>query len=578
MKICRYAMIISLIMTAWIHPDEQKVSTVSGRIKNQTSPHIFINNVKTQLDSTGSFNHTMSFQTPSYVAMNFGQHFYLYLHPGDAIHIEADAEDDISKMVLSGDRIKINQYLIDVESKSRKSNAEFNRDFVKIMLLNENDYQQKINQVWKPFEQLFEQFVGREKIKDRYFIRSQEASLLYSKTSILIRYPEWHRNISGNHSYRPSDHYFDFLQDLDINDEKLLENKEFADFLNHFLDIKTGKMLENDSELDEKNYKTFRARQKVILETFSNEKIKSLKHYQMMSHMLNDYYHKNIDDMVSEFRDNCSDTVYLSEIEKKLQDDQNARSQCEVRVYKKIGDVSLDVFIYRPADLQPGEKRPALAFFHGGGWECGKPEWGQWQCQHYAQKGFIGVSFEYRLVSQHDATPLESIADAKSAIRWMRKNADELGIDPDKIAVSGFSAGGHLALCTTMIDKFDEPGEDLNTSTEANAFILWSSASSLWENNYFKGILKGRADPKDCDPAVHIHSGLPPAIIFHGDQDEMVSVEGAKQFARDMQAKGNRCDIHIYKGQTHLGWGDNDRDVMNKMDGFLQSLGIMWDQ
>jgi acetyl esterase/lipase len=282
--------------------------------------------------------------------------------------------------------------------------------------------------------------------------------------------------------------------------------------------------------------------------------------------------------MVITFKQHCNNPNYISDIEKRIKDDRSARDRCEIMTYKTVGDINLDAFVYKPEDLQPGEKRPAFAFFHGGGWECGKPEWGQWQCEHYASKGLVAVSFEYRLTSQHDATPIESIADAKSAIRWMRIHVDELGIDPDKIAVSGFSAGGHLALCTALIDKFDEPGEDSDISSAANAFILWSSASKLEDNEYFKGIIKGRADIKDCDPAMHIRPNLPPAIIFHGSEDKMVPVQLAKEFARSMRLKSNRCDIHIYDGQTHLNWGKSNRDVMNKMDQFLASINMLWEQ
>ena len=91
-----------------------------------------------------------------------------------------------------------------------------------------------------------------------------------------------------------------------------------------------------------------------------------------------------------------------------------------------------------------------------------------------------------RLTTQHDATPLESIADAKSAIRWIRENAEELGVDPDRIVASGYSAGGHLAMCTAMIDKFDESHEDHSISSAADALMIGVTPVKVFEDGWFK--------------------------------------------------------------------------------------------
>jgi acetyl esterase/lipase len=255
--------------------------------------------------------------------------------------------------------------------------------------------------------------------------------------------------------------------------------------------------------------------------------------------------------------------------------DEAVRKRCEVQTYKTVDGVTLDAFIYRPQESEPGQKRTALAFFHGGGWYLGKPEWGDWQCRHFSSMGLVCVSFEYRLKAQHDATPLESMADAKSALRWMRQNAHDLGIDPDKIVGSGFSAGGHLVTCTVMIDRFDEPGEDHAVSAAANALMLWSTPVKTIADSWFDEILRGEATSAECDPAQHIVPGLPPSIIFQGTLDDQVPPWTVTEFARDMKKSGNRCDLHIYEGQTHLGWGTNADDVLEKMDEFLISIGFM---
>ena len=83
--------------------------------------------------------------------------------------------------------------------------------------------------------------------------------------------------------------------------------------------------------------------------------------------------------------------------------------------------------------------------FHGGGWTAGSPEWVYDAAKRYAGYGAVAVAAEYRLSDQKTITPLDAMADARDIIRWMRRNAAELGIQPDRIAVYGVSAGGQLS-------------------------------------------------------------------------------------------------------------------------------------
>jgi acetyl esterase/lipase len=390
---------------------------------------------------------------------------------------------------------------------------------------------------------------------------------------MLLNYPNWYRRFTGNKDHKFSEEYHNFINLLDFNDPESMSLDEYRSFLNSYVEVRAEKELKENTILLDKNYRHIRAKVHVIIQTFTDPKIKSEMLFSIMEPFIRDYYDKGIDDLIALFRKNCSEQKYVEKIDQMVNSDKDIREQCEILVYKTIDDITLDAFVYRPADVMSGEKRTAIAFFHGGGWDCGKPEWGHFQCTHFSLKGMVAISFEYRLQAQHDATPLEGIADAKSAIRWMRKHSDELNIDPNRIVASGFSAGGHLSACTVMIDKFDEPNEDLSISPAANALMLWVPAVKIYEG--FKPRLKNRAETKDVDPASHIRHGLPPTIIFQGDKDEQVPFSSVKEFSWRMKIAGNRCDLHIYKGQTHLNWGKNSDDVLMKMDNFLISLGYL---
>lgn len=547
---------------------------ITGIVKNPSSSQIKIQQQTVTLNPAGQFRFVQPSNKPDYFVIDFGKEFTLYLKPGDRISLEIETDKGLQGIVLSGDRLEINHFLIELAIESENVNAYFDQNYQDLFTLPEQAYFNQINQLWQPFSLKLEEFRNQNRKQDKHFFKTIQASISYSWANLLIRYPEWHRQFTGDLNFIPTDNYFKFMERLDLNDPELLEVEEYGEFLNHYLIAEADKTLRQSPKYKNQNYKPFRAKMDVTLDTFSDPIIRSEMLYAFIPALLKDYYHKGIDDLILQFRQNCVNQNHKDEMEKLRNNDKAIRDNCSIQVYKTIGDVTLDVFVYRPSDLKKGEKRPALAFFHGGGWECGKPEWGQMQCEHFSSLGLVSFSFEYRLTTQHDATPVESIEDAKSALRWMREHSDEFGIDPHRIVASGYSAGGHLAACTAMIDSFDHPKEDHTISSKANALMFWVTPFRVFEDGWFGQILKGRARIEDCDPSAHIRPDLPPSIIFQGTKDDLVPFLGAKEFADKMKAAGNRCDLHLYEGQTHLSWGDNNLDVLQKMDKFLESIGF----
>ena len=109
------------------------------------------------------------------------------------------------------------------------------------------------------------------------------------------------------------------------------------------------------------------------------------------------------------------------------------------------GAVTLNLHVFTPPGHQPSHQRPAIVFFFGGGWVDGSASHFHPQCEYLASRGMVAISAEYRVKNLHGTTPQECVKDGKSAIRYVRQNAAALGIDPNRIAAGGGSAGGHVA-------------------------------------------------------------------------------------------------------------------------------------
>jgi len=148
-------------------------------------------------------------------------------------------------------------------------------------------------------------------------------------------------------------------------------------------------------------------------------------------------------------------------------------------VYKEVGDAKLMLHIFEPAGHKKSDKRPAVLFFHGGAFKGGSPSQFYWMSDYLASRGMVAFSAQYRLSQKSDAQKYDAsvcITDGKSAIRWVRAHASELGVDPNRLAVGGGSAGGTLAAATDVLKGLDEKSEDLSVSSRPNLLILFNPA------------------------------------------------------------------------------------------------------
>jgi acetyl esterase/lipase len=264
-----------------------------------------------------------------------------------------------------------------------------------------------------------------------------------------------------------------------------------------------------------------------------------------------------------------------------------------VETYKTVGDTKLHLYIYDPPGNKPTDRRAAIVFFFGGGWTYGSPGQFEQHCKHLASRGLVAITADYRVASRHQVKAVSCVADAKSAIRYVRKEADRLGIDPNKIVAAGGSAGGHIAACTGVIQGFDETGEDPNISSVPNAMALFNpavvlaAADGLTSANQERvAALRERmgVEPRLLSPYHNVKQGAPPTIIFHGKADTAVPYATAEMFARAMTAAGSDCTLVGYEDQAHgffnYGRGGNEHyeKTVAALDDFLVGLGFIQDK
>ncbi|MEZ5430114.1 MAG: alpha/beta hydrolase [Verrucomicrobiales bacterium] len=268
-----------------------------------------------------------------------------------------------------------------------------------------------------------------------------------------------------------------------------------------------------------------------------------------------------------------------------------------VETYRQVGEVKLNAYIFEPKGHTAADRRPAVVFFFGGGWNGGTP--GQFlpQALYLAERGMVAIPVDYRVKSRHQVFPQDCLRDAKAAIRWVRANADRLGIDSERIVASGGSAGGHLAAAVALVPGFED-GDHLSVNSMPNALVLYNPAvvlsavegrPDLLAEEKLKDIrerMNGR--PQEIEPYHFVRSGLPPSLILQGKDDQAVPFPTVELFQKAMVAAGNQCTLKSYEGQPHgffnpgRGEGKPRAEAtrhfhltMAEADSFLTSLGYL---
>lgn len=249
--------------------------------------------------------------------------------------------------------------------------------------------------------------------------------------------------------------------------------------------------------------------------------------------------------------------------------------ESETLVYKNIDTVSLKLHVYKPDDFDKNKTYNCIVFFHGGGWNQGTHRAFRRQCNYFASRGMIAISADYRVNKVHGTTPFDAVEDAKSAIRFVRKNAKELSINPNMIASGGGSAGGHLAAACGNVEGLEEKNENLTISSKPNALVLFNPVYDNSKNGYGYRKMEGRY--LEISPLHNISKGAPPTIVFFGTKDKTTPVSSSLEYEKVMKAVGSRCDLHLFDGAEHSFFNKQPyfNQTLKKTDEFLMSLGYL---
>ena len=552
--------------------DKTDHALLTGKVENNLSNEIKLGNSVITIAKDGTFIFDMNVEKPSFNNFNYeDKKTELFISSGDSLCISFNAKDFYPSLNITGINADFNMLLLALEKMDAATNQYLDNNSFTMCSADPTYFTSKIDSFEQTFINRLDEFLKNKNNVNSWFVKKTRAEINFGFNGFKLVYPCLHKRFTGKAAPVESNYYENITRDS-FNDPELLQVESYSRFLETYLDIQAAGKYKYDDfyqyPAQIKGAQRYRAIQNLKI----NKEIKDYLLAKYFGDYLGNYGITGLESILTKFKNDCTDNDLKEKVlelyNKKLQE---RKESSEIKIYKRIGDIELEAHIFYPAGFKKEDKRPAFLFFHGGGWSTGMPEWGYWDCKKYAFKGMVTITFEYRLMDIYGNKIVDCVRDAKDAVYWVRAHANELGVDTSKIVASGFSAGAHLALCTALLNEYEDPGNDPKISCKPNALILGSASysTSPWFDE------NSGTNPESISPYHQMKKNMVPILMFHGTADELVGYKiQFLPFIEKMKLLNNKFTYHTFEGVGHFWFRDpKSAEISAKMtDEFLSSL------
>ncbi|MBA4286152.1 MAG: hypothetical protein C0434_11540 [Xanthomonadaceae bacterium] len=256
-------------------------------------------------------------------------------------------------------------------------------------------------------------------------------------------------------------------------------------------------------------------------------------------------------------------------------------TDCSSHIFRQQAPVPLRIFVCKPAGWRSTDRRSALVHWFGGGFIFGNVDSSVGEARYWARNhGMVGIAPDYRVNDRFGTYAYLSADDGRAAVRWLQEHAEELGLDPARIALSGSSAGGGVAFFAAMREAPVTGSPADNPLLRPAAIVTRAGVPDITTESHIQAYKSADrfADLGSViSPSVHLDTGFPPVLLFHGDRDTTVAPTPSVHFCSSLIRLGIRCEYRNQAGAGHdLSVGANGLDpIREETRVFLTSLGLL---
>jgi len=420
-------------------------------------------------------------------------------------------------------------------------------------LLDQDDFTKKIDSLKNIF---INHLQKNKKNLDSKTYNYESLAIRVSLDKYILEYPKLHKRFTGKKTIfsKINQKKLD-INLFDFNQPKLLSNKYLISYAASFISIESTKKLQNGAYQKMDNQQ-LHANWNVIDTFFSNPEVNTYWKEKYLYEHIDNKGVKNIGDFYTNLTSNNKKNSALSKLISVYKKQYKERAKHVIEIYKTVANFELEMHLFLPDKNVFKGNRPTIVQFHGGSWSTGNPFWYFSTAKEYAKNGWVVAVVEYRIKAKQGTYPYEAVKDAKSAIRWLRENAKKHNINPTKILATGNSAGGHLALATTLVENWNEKTDNLKINAKPNFIIVNAGVYDLTDKNtrWMREHIDYKDKAKEISPNHLTKKTNTKMLLIHGEKDMNCPYASATNFYIKMKSLGNDIQFYTVKNAEHYIW------------------------
>ncbi len=347
-------------------------------------------------------------------------------------------------------------------------------------------------------------------------------------------YPVLHARLTGQPREQPSEGYHAYLDKIELERPDLLELEEYTGFIETMAEMSADEIFEAPDFEGALGALYLDARL-AAAEQFENDAVRCHLQAGVFDYWLESFDGQGAQTQLQAFAQDCPGertAAILAAFAEEYSMQQGRR----VEVYKTVEGYGLEMHIFHPDDHSAEDARPAALHFHGGGWFFGNWTWCG-PCRFFKERGHVVIQVEYRVRGRFRTRAGDSLEDVGDAVAWVRANADRLGVDPDRIAAIGFSAGGHLSMTSGALQA---PGDPRRPDLVA----AFSGCAAMDDTDYTIRMAGGMEEAVRLSPVRLDAPSSPPIFFANARRDTDCDFATVAQYAANLEANGNTVRLH----------------------------------
>ena len=371
--------------------------------------------VPIQVSADGSFEIAVSASGPSFHRLTVGRETVeLFLEPGYRSQVVfGDAAVE-----FAGDGAELNRIVQRVDRRIEAVSRNLWQDAEKLLAEDLSGFRKRVDPVRDALLQEHSDLVANAGGAPEFFVERTRADIVYWFKDVAMNYPRLHHEFTANVAEIP-DNYVQAIAEGELDRTPLMTSRRYIQFLDAYVRLMSyGELMHLDFNLPKEE---LLSKYEAIAALHTSPEIEHYLLREMFRNFMISYgprdWGRVLERLEADQPGHPVAVEYRPRLEKAMA---KREAPDEIRTFKRIGNVALEVHIFYPDGMDEGDERPAYVFFHGGGWEIGTPEWGYANCKRMAERGMVAASFEYRIADVHGTGLWDSIEDVQSAVRWAR--------------------------------------------------------------------------------------------------------------------------------------------------------------